>query len=145
MMPRSTLRPILERLAYAGYLATLVGSITGTWLGWLTGLSTGDFAPLLAALCGLALARWLHVQGHAHWHFQECSASLDKIGTEEGRASPRPEKTPGAEVAELFAQLEVEDDVWARGALRREIEAKLAAAPALREEFAEALAEHPEI
>ena len=60
---------------------------------------------------------------------------------------PRPEHEEkiAEEVEVLFARLGAEEDVWTRGELRREIMTKLAAAPALRDNFAEALAAHPEI
>ena len=138
-------RPILERFAFVLYFALLVCSIGITWLGGIVGCSTGNFTAMFWALGGLACCRWLHVQGHAHWHFRECEAALDAVET--GPIWPRSdrEEALAGEVAELFTKLEGEPDVWARGDLRRRIAARLEATPALREEFAGKLAEHPEL
>jgi hypothetical protein len=138
-------RPILERLAFVIYLALLVCSIGVAWLGWLVGHITGHYAALGWGLAGLLGCRWLHVHGHAHWHFAECNAALDTV--EASATWPRPEREErlAGEVEGLLSRMEVEPDVWARGELRREIASRLATAPALREEFAERLAEHPEL
>lgn len=141
----STIRPILERFAYVVYLATLAGSISGLWLGWLTGVATGDFRAMIAALGGLALTRWLHVRGYGHWHFTQCGASLDTWGAGNWEAHTAVERAQAEEVATLLARLAVEEEVWERAELRRQIAARLAASPALRDEFAGMLAEHPEI
>ncbi len=138
-------RPILERFAFVLYYALLVCSIGITWLGWIVGCSTGKFTAMFWALGGLVCCRWLHVQGHAHWHFRECEEALNEVET--GSIWPRSEREESlaGEIAGLFAKLEGESDVWARGDLRREIAARLATTPALREEFAEQLAGHPEL
>jgi len=136
-------RPILERLAYVLYFALLVGSIVVTWVGWLMGCITGNYTAMCWALAGLVCSRWLHVHGHAHWHFRECQAAID--GANFGESWPRPEAQErlSGEIAGLFTQLEAEPDVWARGDLRREISSRLEAAPALRDEFAEQISQHP--
>jgi hypothetical protein len=136
------LRLILERLAYACYLVLLVGSIGFIWVGALIGLETGDYTAMCLPLGGLAFTRWLHLHGHAHWHFDDCREALDRLGAVGAEHSER-EEALAAEIAALLARLETEENVWVRGTLRREIAAKLAAAPALREEFAETLASHP--
>jgi len=138
-------RPILERMAYCLYLALLVCSIGITWLGWMVGCITGNYTAMICAMAGLLLTRWLHVHGHAHWHFHECQAALDSVQT--GSPWPRPdqEEQLSGEIAGLFTKMDAEPDVWARGELRREIATRLAAAPTLREEFAERLAQHPEL
>jgi len=53
-MTSSTVRPILERLAYVCYLALLVCSIGITWLGWMVGFETGNYRAMCMALGGLA-------------------------------------------------------------------------------------------
>jgi hypothetical protein len=136
------LRLILERLAYACYLVLLVGSIGFTWVGALTGLESGDYTAICLPLGGLALTRWLHLHGHAHWHFDDCREALDRLGAV-GAARSEHEEALAVEIAALLARLGAEEDVWVRGRLRREIAAKLTAAPALRENFAQALAAHP--
>jgi hypothetical protein len=123
----------------------LVSSIGITWLGWMIGIETGNYTPMCLALGGLALSRWLHVHGHAHWHFRECEESLQVTEASGLLARPEREQILVGEIAALFARLEAEGDVWTRGEIRREIAARLAAAPALRAEFAEALAAHPEL
>ncbi len=144
-MTSSTARPILERLAYAVYLTALVGSISAIWLGWLTGMATGNFQATIAGLGALALARWLHVQGFAHWHFRECAASLDALGAGEWEPRTAQDQARAVQIAALLNRLETEEDVWQRAELRREITAHLTAAPVLRAEFAAALAAHPEL
>lgn len=136
-------RPILERAAYCFYLALLVGSIGFVWLGWMIGCITGDFTAMICALAGLLLTRWLHVHGHAHWHFEECRAALDSV--QATGAWPRSEQVEklSDEITGLFDKMDAAPDVWTRGELRREIATRLAAAPSLREEFAEKLAQHP--
>jgi len=143
-LPPNT-RPILERLAYAIYLLLLVGSIGVTGLGWIIGCATGDFRALWLACGGLALSRWLHVHGHAHWHFRECEDSFDVPGSPGFLPRSDVEEARAADFGALLAQFESEADVWRRGELRREIAARLARAPTLREEFATVLAEHPEL
>lgn len=138
------LRLILERLAYACYLMLLVGSIGFIWVGALTGLESGDYTAVCLPLGGLALTRWLHLHGHAHWHFDACREALDRLGFI-GAARSEREELLSEEIAGLFTRLEAEDDVWKRGELRKAISAKLALAPVLRNDFAEALAAHPEV
>ena len=138
------LRLILERVAYACYLALLVGSIGFIWVGALTGLESGDYTAVWLPLGGLALTRWLHLHGHAHWHFDACREALDRLGFI-GAARSEREELLSEEIAGLFTRLEAEDDVWKRGELRRAISARLASAPVLRNDFAEALAAHPEL
>lgn len=144
-MTPSTLRPILERLAYALYLALLVGSIAAIWAGGLHGIGTGDFQPTIAGLGALALTRWLHVHGFAHWHFRACNASLDALGTGEWTRLTAQDRTRAVQVAALLDRLEKEESVWPRAELRREITAHLNAAPVLRTEFAATLAAYPEL
>ena len=134
-------RPILERMACVFYLAVLAGSITSIWLGGITGNATA----IGCAIAGLLCSRWLHVHGYAHWHFRERLAAFDS--TETGGGWPRAEREEklSGELAGLFTKMEAEGDVWARGQLRREVAARLAAAPSLREDFAERLAQHPEL
>lgn len=144
-MTSSTLRPILERLAYVVYLVLLVGSIGGTWLGGMVGLETGNYTALGLALAGLALSRWLHVHGHAHWHFRECEKSLQMTGAPDALLGPERNAQLAAEIEGLFTRLDREDDVWARGELRREIAGRLASAPALRNDFADRIEAHPGI
>jgi hypothetical protein len=139
-----SLRSILERLAYTCYLVLLIGSIGFTWVGGLIGIETGNYTAMCLPLGGLAFTRWLHLHGHAHWHFDECQASLDRFGSTGPTRSGR-EELLSTEIAALFARLEAEDDVWTRGELRRAITAKLTLAPILREDFADALAAHPEV
>ena len=136
-------RPILERLAFVIYLALLGGSIGLVWLGWLVGYSTGNYRAIPWALAGLLCSRWLHVHGHAHWHFTECDAALGTVETGEAWARPESEERLAGEVEGLLSRMASEPDVWARAELRREIASRLATAPALREEFADQLAEHP--
>jgi len=138
-------RPILERAAYCFYLGLLVCSIGITWLGWMVGCITGDYTAMLCALAGLACTRWLHVHGHAHWHFDACRAALDSVqAAGSWPRSKRIEQLSG-EIDSLFTRMDAEPDVWTRGELRREIASRLADAPCLREEFAEKLTEHPEL
>ncbi len=136
---------MLERSAYAFYLALLVFSLGFAWVGGLHGFSTGDFTLFALATIGLALSRWLHLQGFAHWHFQQCADSLDARSS--GALWPRSdeEAARATELSALFTRLEQEPEVWARGAIRREIATRLDARPALRAEFAESLARHPEL
>ncbi len=134
-------RPILERLAYVIYLALLICSIGFTWLAWLA----GNYAAMSWALAGLLVSRWLHLHGYAHWHFQECQAGIDAFETGNDWPRPEAEERLSGEVAGLFIKMDAESDVWARGELRREIATRLATAPALRAEFAERLAAHPEL
>jgi hypothetical protein len=136
-------RPILERLAFCFYLGLLVCSIGITWLGWMIGCITGDYTAMFCALAGLLCSRWLHVHGHAHWHFDECRAAMDSIHAAGNWPRPEREEQLSDEIAGLFTRMDAEPDVWTRGELRREIATRLAAAPSLREEFAEKLAEHP--
>jgi hypothetical protein len=136
-------RPILERAAYCFYLGLMVGSIGFTWLGGMIGPITGNYTALCCALAGLLLTRWLHVYGHAHWHFEECQAALDSVQATGGWPRPEREERLSEEITGLFEKMEAESDVWTRGELRREIATRLAAEPSLREEFAEKLAEHP--
>lgn len=135
------IRPILERLAYGCYLMLLVSSIGITWLGWLMGIDTGDYTAMRVAMCGMVVTTWLHIHGHAHWHFRECKESLDRFG------APRSahEEHMAGEISTLFERLEAEPNVWVRGEIRRQIERKLTVAPTLREHFAEALTRHPEL
>jgi hypothetical protein len=134
-------RPILERLACVCYLGLLLASLTGMWLGTIL----LNWPAIGGAIAGLLVTRWLHVHGHAHWHFRECLAAVDAVKA--GNRSPRVdgEEELSGEVRGLFARMEAEPDVWTRGELRREIAVRLAAQPTLREEFAENLARHPEI
>ncbi len=140
-MTSPTARPILERLAYVCYLTLLSCSIGITWLGWIMGVETGDYRAMFVAMGGLALSRWVHVRGFSRWHFRECQESLDAWDS----TRTEHEEVLHTEITTLFAQLETESDVWSRGEVRREIAAKLAVAPGLREDFAEALAQHPEL
>src|SRR3954471_18519648 len=89
-MITSTTRPILERLAYVCYLVVLVSSIGITWLGWVIGIETGNYTAMCVAMGGLGVSRWLHVQGHAHWHFRQCEDSFDVPGAP--GLMPRPER-----------------------------------------------------
>ena len=132
---------VLERLAYACYLMLLCCSIGFTWLGLIVGHQTGDYTAMVIALGGLILSRWMHVRGFARWHFRECQEALDHWGA----SRTEEEEVLHGEITTLFAQLDTESDVWSRGAVRREIAAKLAVAPELREDFAEALRQHPEL
>ena len=132
---------MLERLAYLCYLTLLSSSIGFTWLGWIMWHQSGHFTTILIALGGLALSRWVHVRGFSHWHFRECQKALDNWDTSRTES----EEVLHEEITTLFEQLDAEADVWSRGAVRREIAAKLATAPSLREDFAEALRQHPEL
>ena len=138
-------RPILERMAYFFYLALLVCSIGITWLGWMVGCITGDYRAMFCAIAGLLFTRWLHVHGHAHWHFRECEESFEVAGAPGVMPRPDSEEQLASEIASLFARMDAEENVWARGEIRRKIAVKLASAPRLRDDFAEALAQHPEI
>jgi len=140
-MTSPTARPILERLAYVFYLTLLSCSIGITWLGWIMGVEMGDYRAMFVGVGGLALSRLVHVRGFSHWHFRECQQSLDTWDS----TRTEHEEVLHTEITTLFAQLETESDVWSRGEVRREIAAKLAVAPGLREDFAEALAQHPEL
>jgi hypothetical protein len=138
-------RPILERLAYACYLATLGGSLAVLWISGTVHLETGNELAMGLAFVGLALSRWLHLHGYAHWHFRECEDSLEVSGASGVIPRSEEEEARVAELVVLLAQMEAEPDVWRRGELRREIAARLAATPGLRAEFAETLAAHPGI
>lgn len=139
-------RPILERLAYFIYLGLLACSIGMTWLGWMIGCITKDYSIMFWSLAGLVVSRLLHVHGHAHWHFHECQAALDSVQAESsGWPRPQREEELFGEIDRLFTRMDTEQDVWTRGELRREIATRLAAAPTLRQEFAERLAKHPEL
>jgi hypothetical protein len=142
-MTSSTIRPILERLAYVFYLMLLVGSIGATWLGVMVALETGNFTTVGMALGGLALSWWTHVHGHAHWHFQECERSLQIADLPDTVLRREREERLAVEIEGLFTRLEREDDVWTRGELRREIAGRLASAPALRNDFADRIEAHP--
>lgn len=142
-MTSSTIRPILERLAYVIYLLLLVGSIGGTWIGGMMVLEKGDFKAVGVALVGLALSRWLHVYGHTHWHFRECGNSLQVANSPEAMLRREKEEQLAVEIEGLFMRLDREDDVWARGELRREIAGRLASAPTLRNDFADRIEAHP--
>ena len=139
-----TTRP-LERLAYACYMALLISSIPGAWLGLLIGFQSGDFRGAILAVVGLGLSRCLHVVGHARWHFRECDESLT--------FASHPGASPGAgmgseaadEVAELIEKFEAEPDIWERADLRRKITARLSARPQLRETFRDSLSSHPDL
>ena len=136
-------RPIFERMAYVLYMALLICSIGMTWLGWMIGCITGKYTIMICSLAGLLITRWLHVQGHAHWHFREIQDAVDSAQARgEWPRSEAEEKLSG-EIDGLFTRMDEEPDVWTRGELRREIASKLAAAPTLREEFAEKIARHP--
>jgi hypothetical protein len=144
-MTPSTIRPMLERLAYVFYLALLVSSIGAAWLGGMIGVETGNFTAIGMAIVGLALSRWVHVHGYAHWHFRECENSLQVAGGQEAMLHREHEEQLAVEIEGLFTRLDREDDVWARGELRREITGRLASAPKLRDDFADRLEAHPGI
>ena len=139
----SVARPFLERMAYVLYMGLLVFSIGGFWLGGMAGCITGNYKVMIYAMAGLCITRLLHVYGHAHWHFREIQAAIDSAREAgEWPRSEAEEKLLG-EIDGLFTRMDEEPDVWTRGELRREIATKLAATPALREEFAERIARHP--
>src|SRR5262245_25271000 len=101
-MTSSKTRPILERLAYVIYLLVLVCSIGVTWLGAMVGWETGDYRAMCVALGGLALSRWLHVHGHAHWHFREWEDSFDVPGAPGVMPRPEMEEQRAEELTALF-------------------------------------------
>lgn len=144
-MTSSTTRPMLERLAYVCYLVLLISSIGVAWVGGMIGFETGNYTAMGLAIGGLAASRWLHVHGHAHWHFRECENSLQVAGGPELILRQEHEEQLAAEIEGLFTQLDREDDVWERGELRRAIAGRLASAPTLRDDFADQLAAHPGI
>ncbi|HSI12536.1 MAG TPA: hypothetical protein VK961_10850 [Chthoniobacter sp.] len=135
-------RPILERVAYVLYMGLLVCSMGMTWIGWMIGVITGDYKILIYSLSGLLVTRWLHVQGHTHWHFREIREAIDASPDCDWVRSESEIKLSG-EVAGLLTRMDEEPDVWERGEIRREIATRLAAAPSLREEFADKIARHP--
>ncbi len=136
-------RPILERMAFVLYMGLLICSMGMTWLGWMIGTITGHYTILICSLAGLLISRWLHVQGHAHWHFKEIQDALDSAQAPNGWPRSEAEEKLSGEIDGLFTRMDEEPDVWTRGELRREIATKLAAAPTLRQEFAEKIARHP--
>ncbi len=134
-----TLRPILERVAYAFYLLLLIGALCGAVVSVMLFPQTGQLDLLLLTL-GLAIvARWLYTHGQEHWHFRLWAASLD------GATSAASTSRGHAEFAALLAQFDAELEVWRRMELRRELGAWLAREPALRRDFAAELAAHPEL
>lgn len=138
-MTTTTLRPILERLAYATYMMLLIGSLCGVLVSVMMLPQTGQFDLLLLALGVGAVARWLHLHGQAHWHFRTWAASLDAAGSGVLSGSEQ------AEFLALLVEFESEPEMWRRQELRRALGEKLARDPALREEFATQLAAHPEL
>lgn len=136
-------RPIFERMAYVLYMGLLICSMGMTWIGWMIGAITGRYTIMICALAGLLVSRWLHVQGHAHWHFREIREILDSGHAANGWPRSEAEEKLCGEIDGLLNRMDKEPDVWTRGELRREIATKLAAAPTLRNEFAEKIARHP--
>lgn len=138
-MTTPTLRPILERLAYATYMMMLIGSLCGVLVSVIMLSQTGRLDLLLLTLGMGAVARWLHLHGQAHWHFRTWAASLDAAGSGVLSGSEQ------AEFLALLVQFEAEPELWRRQELRRALGEKLARKPALRGEFAALLAAHPDL
>ena len=138
-MTTTTLRPILERLAYATYLMLLLSSLCGVLVSVMMLSQTGQVDLLLLTLGVAAAARWLYLHGQAHWHFATWEASLDGAGSGVFSGSEQ------AEFLALLAQFEAEPGVWRRQELRRALGEKLARDPDLRGDFAAQLAAHPDL
>jgi len=134
-----TLRPILERMAYALYLVLLIGSLCGVMVSVMIFPQTGQLDLVLLTLGLAVVARWLHAHGREHWHFRFWQASLDAAGS--GRVS----SCGQAEFLALLVEFESEPEMWRRQELRRALGEKLAHDPELRSEFATQLAAYPEL
>jgi hypothetical protein len=146
-----TLRPMLERLAFACHLALFVGACGLTGLGLIFALFMDEVRPLCVGLAGGALSRILHQHGYRVWNFRRWEESLEPSDGRQSLALD-PERTARAnELSRLLGELsELKEsvggrDVWAVQDLRRRAAALLRDDAALREDFAGELAKHPEI
>jgi len=141
-------RPILERMAFAFYLATFVGACALVGLGLIFAFVFGEVRPLCVGLAGGAFARLLQQHGYRVWHFARWEDSFEPSDASAGFGLHPEQAERLRELEDLLGSLETEDEtrsVWAVQELRHRASALLAAEPELREICAERLARHPEL
>lgn len=152
-MTVNTPRAMLERLAFACFLALLIASLALTGVGVVSVLHGGDAKPALLGLAGLALVFAVRPLGYKHLHFGKWQDSFELVELAHS-IDHNPELGERAQAfAATLAELEAlqarvatgEADVWTVQRLRHDAAAMLAAEPALREVFAAELAAHPEL
>jgi hypothetical protein len=152
-MTVNSTRAILERLAYACFVALFVTSLGLTGTGILASLHGGDLRLAIFGFAGLALSLALRPLGYRHLHFGKWEDSLEFVdGGRTFELDPLLSERVQA-FAGMLDQLETlqqsiaagDADVWEVQRLRHAAAAMLAAEPALREVFAAELAAHPEL
>jgi hypothetical protein len=152
-MTANSPRAILERLAFACFLALLIASMGLAGVGFIFGLHGGDARPALFGIAGLLLTLAVRPLGYKHLHFRKWEDSFEPV---DGCGAFGPDPLLGERAqafAEALANLETlqqqiaagEADVWAVQQARHDVAAMLGAEPALREVFAAELASHPEL
>jgi hypothetical protein len=146
-----TLRPMLERLAFACHLALLVGACGLTGLGLIFAVFMDEVRPLCVGLAGGALSRILHQHGYRVWNFRRWEESFEPSDGGQSLVLDPARAERARELSRLLQELatleenEASRDVWAVQDLRHRVGAMLERDPALREDLAGELAKHPEI
>lgn len=146
-MTANSPRAMLERLAFAAFLALLIGSVGLLSVGLLFGVAGGDYRAAAFGLGGLLLF-FLRPLGYKHLHFRECEESIELAELRASTLSPAQEGRALALAEALNALADLQErgaDIWAVQQMRHKASAMLADEPALREVFARELADHPEL
>lgn len=147
-------REMLERLAYVIWLVITGASVCMIFLSAVMGFEGSAAALFLGGVAGILASRLLHTHGHKHWHFDECTASLEYLSQETYYPGTLEHENRANSLRKVFhdwEELEIEgpmlhgDDVWRRHALRREAQSILDADPALRQEFQYEISQRPEL
>lgn len=142
-----TARPILERLAFALYLAAFAGACGLIGLGLIFALLLGEVRPLCVGLAGGAFARLLQQHGYRAWHFAKWEDSLEPS---DAHADFGRDPIPSDHLDKfhtLLTELESEEqrDIWSVQEIRHRLKALLTRHPELREACASELSRHPEL
>jgi hypothetical protein len=146
-----SVRPMLERLAFACHLALLVGACSLTGLGLIFAVFMGEVRPLCIGLAGSALSRLVHQHGYRAWNFRRWEESLQPLEfgrgflVDEGRAQRVRELERLLHELRALDESDADRDVWAVQDLRQKVSALLAKDPGLRKECAGELTRHPDL
>ena len=142
---------MLERLAFACHLALLVGACGLVGLGMIFAIFMDEVRPLCVGLAGGALSRILQQHGYRSWNFRRWEDSLEPSDSAQSLVLDPARAERANELSRLLRELAAirengaRADVWEVQELRHRVGLLLKADPALREDFAGELAEHPEI